>query len=204
MAAFSSHPAFFYAFILSLLVLIVQGRPEKSEPVHLKHQLRSLNSPHIHKRQNISNFELTQARKLVEEAVAQQNIYNNYRVANPKRNTYVSRHSPEAKSSKNKRENGPVAPTLNATVLAAASRLAEFNAAAQFANGTLHKKYPQPQYLTKFNSATNVTKRAYGDAGYEDGLSYGDPYWVAEVSRTGHAPMGYDDSYMVRFTKRMD
>lgn len=190
MAAFSSERAFFYAFIDSFLVLIAQCRPEESEPVHLKHQLRALNSPFLHKRQNISNFELTQAQKMVEEAVAQQNIYNSYRVANPRRNTYASRHSPEAKSSKNKRAAEPVAPSLNATVRAAASRLAEFHAAAQSANGTLHKKYPQPQYLTKVDAAANVTKRAYGDAGYENGLSQGDPYRVAQVGRTGHALMG--------------
>lgn len=201
MAAFSSQRAFFYAFIFSFLVFIAQCRPEKSEPVHLKHQLRSLNTPHLHKRQNISNFELTQAQKIVDEAIAQQNIYNSYRVANPRRNTYVSRHSPEAKSFKNKRDDEPVAPTLNATVLAAASRLAEFHAAAQFKNGTLHRKYSQPQYIKRFDAATNVTKRAYGDGGYDDGATQGDPYWVAEVGRTGHAPMGNDNSYMVSFTK---
>jgi hypothetical protein len=181
--------------------LIAQCRPEREEPVHLKHQIRALNSPHLHKRQNISNFEITQAQKIVAEAVAQQNIYNSYRVANPRRNTYVSRHSPEAHSSKNKRADEPVAPTLNATVLAAASRLAEYHAATQLANGTLHKKYSQPQYINKFGAATNVTKRAYGDAGYENGATHGDPYWVAEVGRTGHAPMGNDNSYMVSFTK---
>lgn len=201
MAAFSSQRAFFYAFIVSFLVLIAQCQPENSEPVYLKHQLRSLNSPHLHKRQNISHLELTQAQKIVQEAIAQQNIYNSYRVANPRRNTYVSRHSPKAKSSNNKRDDEPVAPKLNATVLAAASRLAEFDAAAKFANGTLHRKYSQSQYLKEFNAATNVTKRAYGDPGYQDGATQGDPYWVAEVGRTGHAPMGHDDSHMVSCPK---
>ena len=87
--------------------------------------------------------------------------------------------------------------SIDATVLAAAARLAEHNAAAQQANGTLHKKYSQPQYIKKFDAA-NVTKRAYGDAGYEDGSTQGDPYWVPNVGQTGHAPMGNDDSYMVR------
>ena len=113
MAAFSSQSAFLYAFIISFLVLIAQCRPEKSEPVHLKHQLHSLNSPHLHKRQNISNSELTQAQKIVAQVIAQQNIYNNYRVANPRRNTYASRNYPEAKFSKNKRDDEPVAPTLS-------------------------------------------------------------------------------------------
>lgn len=83
-------------------------------------------------------------------------------------------------------------------MLAAASLIAEANAAAQHANGTLHKKYPQPLYMKKSNAATNTTKRSFGDAGYGQ-HSLGDPYWVPKVARTGHAPMGYDNSYMVSF-----
>jgi glucan 1,3-beta-glucosidase len=197
MAAFSSQRAFFYAFIVSFLVLIVQCAPAQSEHVHLKHQVRALNSPHIYKRQNVSSFEITEAQKVLNEAVAQQNKYNTYRVENPRRNTYVSRHSSGAKASKRQTSNEPALPTLNATVLAAAKLVAEANAAAQQKNGTLHRKYPQPQYVKKFNAATNITKRAFGDAEYGDAT--GDPYWVPNVAQTGHAPMGNDDSYMVSF-----
>jgi len=130
MAAFSSQRAFFYAFIVSFLVLIVQCAPAQSEHVHLKHQVRALNSPHIYKRQNVSSFEITEAQKVLNEAVAQQNKYNTYRVENPRRNTYVSRHSSGAKASKRQTSNEPAPPTLNATVLAAAKLVAEANAAA--------------------------------------------------------------------------
>jgi hypothetical protein len=166
MTALLIQRAFSYAFIVSFLVLLVQC---SSERVHLKHQLRSLKSPHIHhihKRQNVSTVELTEAQKIVTEAVAQQNIYNENRVANPKRNTYLSRHSSEARSANRKRDNEPSPPALNETLLAAASHLAESHAAAQLANGTLHKKYPQPQNLK--HHASNITKRAWGDAGYID------------------------------------
>jgi hypothetical protein len=179
MTALLIQRAFSYAFIVSFLVLLVQC---SSERVHLKHQLRSLNSPHhpthqirsfksphihhIHKRQNVSTVELTEAQKIVTEAVAQQNIYNENRVANPKRNTYLSRPSSEARSANRKRDNEPSPPALNATLLAAASHLAESHAAAQLANGALHKKYPQPQNLK--HHASNITKRAWGDAGYID------------------------------------
>ncbi|RFU28181.1 hypothetical protein B7463_g8175, partial [Scytalidium lignicola] len=177
-------------------VVPVQTVGRVSERVHLKHQLRALNSPHIHKRQNVSTFEIARAQKILNEAVTQQSKYNSYRLENPRRNTYVSRHSKEAKTSKRKTDDEPTAPPLNATVLAAASLIAEVNAAAQLKNGTLHKTYPQPQYVKKFNAATNLTKRAFGDAGY-GANSHGDAYWVPNVAQTGHAPMGYDDSYMV-------
>lgn len=88
---------------------------------------------------------------------------------------------------------------LNGTLLAAASLIAESNAAAQLKNGTLHRKYRQPQYMKKFNAASNITKREFGDAGY-GADSQRDPYWVPNVAQTGHAPMGNDDSYMVHFT----
>jgi glucan 1,3-beta-glucosidase len=199
MAAFSSHRAFVYAFLVSFFVLLAQCSTEQSERVHLKHQLRAVNASHIHKRQNVSNFEISQAQKILDEAFAQQNKYNTYRLENPRRNTYVSRHSNEAKASKRKRDNEPTAPTLSATVLAAASLIAEVNAAAQLQNGTLHNKYPQPQYVKTFNAATNITKREFGDAGYGED-SHGDPYWVPNVAQTGHAPMGNDNSYMVSST----
>jgi glucan 1,3-beta-glucosidase len=199
MAGFLSRRSLVYAFLLSFFVLLAQCSGEQSERVHLKHQLRALDSPHIHKGQNATKFEIAQAQKLLNEAVAQQNKYNNYRLENPRRNTYVSRHSNEAAASKKKASNEPSAPVLNATLLAAASLIAESNAAAQLKNGTLHKKYRQPQYMKKFNAASNLTKRVFGYAGY-GADSQGDPYWVPNVAQTGHAPMGNDDSYMVCLT----
>ena len=123
---------------------------------------------------------------LVDEAVAQQGIYNTYRVANPKRNTYVSRNSAEGQSRKNrKRDDQPTAPTLNATVLAAAALLAEHSAALENANGTLHKIYNQPKTLKRSDVHSKLEKR-------------GSPnYWVANITHTGHAPMGSSDSYLI-------
>lgn len=187
MVAFPSYRTLNFAFfIVSSLVLLAQCSPEQRERVYLKHQLRALNSPHLHKRQNTSTFELAQARKVLNEAVAQQSQYNRYRLQNPRRNTYVSRHSNEAKAFKSKRDNEPSPPILNTTVLAAARLVAEFNAAAQFANGTLHNSYAQPQFVKGLIDAANLTKRATGA-----------PYWVPNVAQTGHAPMGNDNSYMV-------
>ena len=190
MASFFPQRALIYAFLLFLLVVAGTCSPPETEPVHLPHQLRALNTPLIHKRQNISTHDITQAQKILAEAVAQQSIYNTYRFDHPKRNTYLSRNSNEAKTAKKKRDVAPIAPALDATVMAAASLIAEADAAAQHANGTLHRKYNQPQYVEKFNNATSNTKRATGD-----------DYWVSKITHTGHASMGSDNSYLVRISR---
>lgn len=200
MAMLSLYHAFLYVSMVSFFVLFAQCSPDQSEHVHLKHQLRSLNPPHLYKRHNVSTSDISEARRILNEAVAQQNRYNNYRLKNPRRNTYVSRHSKKAKLANVMAVDEPTAPTLNATVLAAASLIAEINAAAQLRNGTLHKKYQQPQYMKRFKAAENIGRREFGDAKYGE-FSQGDPYWVPNVNQTGHAPMGNDESYMVRHTR---
>lgn len=190
MAFFFPQRALIYAFLLFLLVVVGTCSPLETESVHLPHQLRALNKPLIQKRQNVSTYDVTQAQKIVAEAVAQQSIYNTHRFDHPKRNTYLSRNSNEAKAAKQKRDVAPIAPTLNATIVAAASLIAEVHAAAQQANGTLHRTYSQPQYVGKFNDATGNTKRATG----------GD-YWVSKITHTGHAHIGSDNSYLVRISR---
>jgi glucan 1,3-beta-glucosidase len=108
---------------------------------YLWHQRQAIESPPLVKRQNVSFSDISQAEKLVADAVAQQSKYNTYRVANPRRNTYQSRHS--ATAAKAKRDDEPTPPTLNTTLIAAAALLAEHTAAQQLANGTLHKPYTQ-------------------------------------------------------------
>ena len=123
----------------------------------------------------------------MDEAVAQQSIYNTHRVAHPLRNTYVSRHSAKARSFMTQENtNAPVAPAVNDTLRKAARLVAEHHASQQKAQGLLHKSYPQPKYLKGFNAGNDLQKR--------DSTS---SFWVGDITHTGHAPMGADDSYLV-------
>jgi glucan 1,3-beta-glucosidase len=172
-------------WILFFYILTVVGASLTEEPpAYLWHQRRSLENPPIRKRQNVSNYDILQAEKLVADAVAQQSKYNAYRVANPRPNTYKSRHSDEATSTKNKREDEPAPPTLNATLVAAAALLAEHNAAQQLANGTLHQPYNQFTQLPKPLVIPSKEKRASSG------------YWASQVDH-GLPSMGWKPSYPV-------
>jgi len=141
----------------------------------------------------VSSSDIAQAQTIVNDAVAAQGVYNAYRVAHPQRNRYISRNSPEARAAKNKkRDDEPAAPTLNATVLAAAALLAEHQAANRYSNGTLHRKYPQPKTLRGFTTTEDEATQQKRDGPI--------PYWVAEIAHTGHAPMGSDNSYPVNLS----
>ncbi|PYI01146.1 exo-1,3-beta-D-glucanase [Aspergillus sclerotiicarbonarius CBS 121057] len=151
-------------------------------PLHLWHQRRALADPPTPSLHNVSSSALSQAQKLVASAVAQQSKYNAYRVANPKRNTYVSRHSEAATSTKHKRSDEPVAPTLDSNLRAAAALLAEHHASQQLLNGTLHKSYSQ---FSKVPKPLTVSERDTSSS-----------YWPSLVDH-GLPPMGYDSSYAV-------
>ncbi len=143
---------------------------------------RSLNvsSPGV---QNISTGALQDAQELVAAAVAQQSVYNAYRVTHPRRNTYKSR--PDATSTSRRRFDEPAAPALNASLKAAAALLAENYARQQLSNGTLHRSYDQfrdvPQPLT-------VAKR--------DPAADTSSYWPSMVDH-GVPSMGSNPSYPV-------
>ncbi|RAL02989.1 glycoside hydrolase family 55 protein [Aspergillus ibericus CBS 121593] len=173
--AFNRLPLFLFLFYL---VSLIAASPA-DQPLHLWHQRRALADPPTPSSQNVSSSALTQAQKLVASAVAQQSEYNAYRVANPKRNTYQSRHSA---ASKQKRSDEPAAPTLDANLRAAAALLAERHARQQLSNGTLHKSYSQ------FSKVPKPLKIAERDSS--------STYWAAEVDH-GLPPMGWNPSYPV-------
>ncbi|KIM96238.1 glycoside hydrolase family 55 protein, partial [Oidiodendron maius Zn] len=174
-----------FLVFLSYVIAVVSASLTEESPTYLWHQRRSLENPPIAKRQNVSSYDILQAEKLVAEAVAQQAKYNTYRVANPRRNTYLSRPSDESTSTKKKREDEPVQPTLNGTVLAAAALLSERNAAEQLANGTLYKPYTQFTALPRPLVIPSKSKRQTSN------------YWVSQVSDNGLPPMGWNPSYPV-------
>ncbi|KAK4860839.1 hypothetical protein LT330_004570 [Penicillium expansum] len=171
-----------FAFCLNL----IWASPAADPAFHLWHQRRAIAHPPRPRSLNTSTSDLWQAQKLVEAAVAQQSEYNAWRVANPKRNTYQSRHSNATRSStQHKRSNQPVAPTLNPRLRAAAALLAERHAAQQLRNGTLHKSYSK---FTKLPKPLTLAKR--------DTVSSSSNYWPAQVDH-GLPPMGWDSSYPV-------
>ena len=184
MTPFYQNHQYFLIFLFYVIAVVSASLTEES-PTYLWHQRRSLENTPIAKRHNVSSYDILQAEKLVAEAVAQQAKYNTYRVANPRRNTYLSRPSDESTSTKKKREDEPVQPTLNGTVLAAAALLSERNAAEQLANGTLYKPYTQFTALPRPLVIPSKSKRQTSS------------YWVSQVSDNGLPPMGWNPSYPV-------
>ncbi|PYH85075.1 exo-1,3-beta-D-glucanase [Aspergillus uvarum CBS 121591] len=165
---------------------ILFASPIADSDFHLWHQRRALANPPRPRSLNVSSSELRQAQKLVEAAVAQQSEYNAWRVANPKRNTYESRHSNATyASTQHKRSDQPAAPMLDARLRAAAALLAERHAAQQLRNGTLHKSY---SHFTRVPKPLTLAKR--------DTIDSSSGYWPAQVDH-GRPPMGWDSSYPV-------
>lgn len=120
--------------------------------------------------------------------MAQQGLWNAYRVAHPKRNTYRPMNSQATGNAK--RDNEPAAPSLNATVRAAAALLAEHHARQKQANGTLYQTYELPQEMGDRSAASTAAKL--------ESRKNKNGWWAANVPHKGLAPMGYNSSWMVR------
>ncbi|KAK8044972.1 exo-1-3-beta-D-glucanase [Apiospora rasikravindrae] len=150
---------------------------------HLKHDVGGAS---VYKRLNASvpTAQITEARRLVDAAVAQQGEYNTWRVSHPRRNKDLQSRSGKVYG----RDSGPVPPKLNSTLLAAAALLAEHDASLQAANGTLHKVYNERTPGKPSNGTKTFTHTKRKDSSY---------YWLAEIQHTGKAPMGQDDSWLV-------
>lgn len=125
-------------------------------------------------------------------ALAQQEEYNRFRVANPRRNTYRIKPSVDKRAIE---DGAPPTPSLTDELQAAASLLAEHTAARQLANGTLHNSYndflkvPQPVKIDQSGNETIISGHKKRDTGGS--------YWLASMSGNGLPPMGYDPSYNV-------
>jgi hypothetical protein len=78
----------------------------------------------------------------------------------------------------------PEAPHLNATVLAASALVAEHDAKAQAANGTLDESYPPLSYKTDDTDASPPASAHKGKRAIEN------DWWVSAIQRDGSAPMG--------------
>jgi hypothetical protein len=128
-----------------------------------------------------SEDKIATARKVLAEAMAQQGRYNRYRFAHPRRNSY----KPGQRVPLRKRDSGePDAPHLNVTVLAASALVAEHDAKAQAANGTLHKTYPPLSYKANDPDASPPS------SGSSEKRAIENDWWVPAIQRDGSAPMG--------------
>jgi hypothetical protein len=78
----------------------------------------------------------------------------------------------------------PEAPHLNATVLTASALVAEHDAKAQAANGTLDGSYPPLSYKADDPDASPPTSAHKGKRAIEN------DWWVPAIQRDGSAPMG--------------
>ena len=164
-------------------VVLAESTVTSGSAVYMPHQERALQHPPPVRTQNYSSYDLDQANKLIATAVKQQSLYNAFRVANPRRNSYTTR--PSSGSHKVRRGGEPAPPALTEDLFAAAALVAEHTAAKQLANGTLHKPYNEFEGLPKsLTPPFKVSKRSAG------------PYWAAELDH-GVPPMGYNPSYPV-------
>jgi hypothetical protein len=128
-----------------------------------------------------ANGTIAAARKVLAEAMVQQGIYNQWRFDHPRKNSY----RPGQKVPLRRRDLGePEAPHLNATVLAASALIAEHDAKAQAANGTLQKSYPPMSFKVDATDASPSSSGANGKRATEN------DWWVPAIQRDGSASMG--------------
>ncbi|EON98175.1 hypothetical protein UCRPA7_6324 [Phaeoacremonium minimum UCRPA7] len=192
-----------FALLVILRVVFVVAEPSLSSPepgTYLRHQRRALEkkpryiqsnvtvSSNVTGTANVSYSALADAQKLVDAMLAQQSIYNTYRVEFPRRNNYYADNLPKPGSVHKKtrrRDEEPVPPVLNSTIRAAAAMLAEHHAQQLAANASLHKIYQQPTKIQRFDETAEKRKRASSD------------YWLGSIAHTGLAPMGQNNSWVV-------
>jgi hypothetical protein len=138
---------------------------------------------------SLANDTISAARRILDEAMIQQGVYNRYRFAHPRRNSY----KPGQRVPLRRRDAGePEAPHLNATVLAASALLAQHDAKAAAANGTLHKSYPPLSHKADDTDASPSSSDSDQKRAIEN------DWWVPAIKRDGLAPMGAG-SYAVQF-----
>ncbi|PSK38025.1 hypothetical protein B9Z65_1216 [Elsinoe australis] len=122
----------------------------------------------------VYNETIANAERIVAEAVEQQGIYNAYRFKHPRRNSYKPG---QRVSTLRKRDDEPIAPHLNDTVIAAAALIAEVDAKGGAINITTSQQTANDEGVLA--NHTNIHARAVTPT----------PWWVPLVKRDGLAPM---------------
>ena len=197
MASSSGRPRRLMAFfcLLSCLLLIARALPGQPDTHGTTNGFSAAHGTLTHRSNNatitntttMANDTIAAARKILAEAMIQQGIYNKYRFDHPRRNSY----KPGQKVPLRRRDEGePEAPHLNATILAASALVAQHDAKAQAANGTLDKEYPPLSSKGEDADASPPSSSKHKRAIEND-------WWVPAIKRDGSAPMGGSSSYPV-------
>lgn len=183
-------------WLFACLFLIVGAHPGPSEHLGANTAHSIAHRTLVHRGVNAtadnstksSNDTITAARQIIAEAMIQQGIYNKYRFDHPRRNSY----KPGQRVPIHRRDEGePEAPHLNATIIAAAALVAQHDAKAQAANGTLDKSYPPLSYKADDADASPPS------TGSNEKRAVEDDWWVPAINRDGSAPMGGSGSFAV-------
>ena len=128
---------------------------------------------------NVTESALETATNLISSALESIAAYNSYRVANPRRNTYLSQHEGVATTKRDE----VAYPALSDKVRSSAAFLAEVYAGNKYTNGTLYKSYPRDSA----GASPSTEKRQTGSK-----------FWMEGVDGTlGTQPYGGDSSYTV-------
>ncbi|KAK3175587.1 hypothetical protein K4F52_010138, partial [Lecanicillium sp. MT-2017a] len=130
---------------------------------------------------HVNAEKLAHARQIVTDAIRKMSISNKARVENPRRNNY----SLKPGSLSFRRDDAAAVTTFTVTdeIAQAAALVAEADAAAQKANGTLFCDYSLPEHV--FKRRTPDQERG------------SDEYWMARLENLGTQPFGEDISYKV-------
>lgn len=127
---------------------------------------------------NVTLTTIQIARAIVADAIKKVSIANKARVENPIGNTYTLKPSSAAKV----RRDAPSLFDVTPEIAAACALIAEIDAAAQAANGTLH---------TDYSAIIPGHKR-----GVLEGRTASN-YWMANLQNLGTQPFGNDTTYQV-------
>lgn len=143
----------------------------------------------LNKNNNISDAQVSEAQKLVDESMSRWVLTYKKYVDNPRRNTY--KFSTSRPSSRVQRSSDSP-PAVDSTVAAAAALLAELDAAAKSKNGTLYTDYSKMEFnreTMSFGTTPRVVKRASSS------------YWMDLLSGDEHgtSPLAAAAGYKVRY-----
>lgn len=172
----------FLVLFLSLCLCVItsasspeeDGAPAPRRLLYGRAQLESNSSSTTNGSSIVYNETIANAERIVAEAVEQQGIYNAYRFKHPRRNSYKPG---QRVSTLRKRDDEPIAPHLNDTVIAAAALIAEVDAKGGAINITTSQQTSNDEGVSA--NDTNIHARAVTPT----------PWWVPLVKRDGLAPM---------------
>ena len=163
------------------LKAFVQGKiAERSSRLASRSPPASSFQDYTLKHRDVPPQQVESARAMVSATIQQMTAYNKQRIQNPRKNNYGPRPSAQSKA---RDEEVPPPPVLNQTVIAAAALVAEIDAAAEAANGTLFRDWSE--YGKMIGRTPSSSKRSTSS------------YWLPNKDHIGSWPYGSDSSFKV-------